>query len=97
MKNITLLAVEASALNILVFVFLVGLRPQLRDRPLVLAKEVTERNWDVTVRDMATAYHGAEFREQAFLMGSSFSCFLSGIVLTISVVSLIRRRKLPNL
>jgi len=51
----------------------------------------------ITVMDIATAYHGAEFREQAFLMGSSFSCFLSGIVLTISVVSLIRRRKLPNL
>ena len=93
MKNASHLVIAAvSGLNLISLIFWAGLKPQLKDSPLVMAKEATAANFDGSLYNVAAAYHDAQFREQKLLMAGILSCILSVATLTISVKAIAQTR-----
>jgi diacylglycerol kinase len=81
-----------SAINILIFVQVAGLRTQLHDGPFVMVKEVTNPNLEDVVSKTLNAYHRAQFREKDLQLAAVLSCALSATVLILSLSALVGRR-----
>lgn len=78
--------------NILVFFGVVGLRPQISDRPLMIAKSATAENWQESIYDIASSYGRVFGREQHLMMAGAFSCASSTLVLLIIFLVPCRRK-----
>src|SRR3954454_4315993 len=88
------LAVLALAELILIFCW-IGLRPQLRDGPLVVAKLATEANAYNAMATLSFAYHDAQIREQRLLIGQCASVAFCVMVLGVTLMEWNRREGRP--
>lgn len=79
----------ASLLNAAVLIA-VGLRPQLGDGPVIVAKDAANASQWKPLWQLTSAYHDAQFREQRLLMAGVLSVLLSLVVMTISIALVIR-------
>lgn len=78
--------------NILVFFGVVGLRPQIRDQPIMIAKSATAENWQESIYDIASSYGRVFGREQHLMMAGAFSCASSALVLLIIFFSAVSKK-----
>ena len=86
------LAAFAAAELILIFCW-IGVRPQLRDGPLVLAKVATETNAYDAMVTISFAYHDAQIREQRLLIGQCASVAFCVMVLVVTVLDVMSTRR----
>lgn len=79
-----------AVLNIAVGFLLVGAHAELKDKPLVIAKTATEKNWEDSISQIAGAYHRAEMREKSLMAAGIVSYAISTGILLLCLYSLVR-------
>lgn len=78
--------------NVFVFFGVVGLRPRISDRPIMIAKSATAETWQESMVEIAFSYSRVFGREQHLMMAGAFSCVSSAVVLLILVVNAVSKK-----